>query len=206
MKKTPIILVSAIMLAETIAPPSVSLAESLDNRNISIVEETNDINSTIIDNTKITLSENQDTRTVTMLNLENGKTDKLIYSKKDNKMYSSITNKYIDLDSANKDYKSNTNYTITAYSKKSSNQTYHFSYYTLSNAVGESATKAGIAAFVATSVGAVFPPAEIVAGILGAYSVGAGAALLNTSESKNHGLYITVNPKPFRHIVGFGRY
>ncbi|MDU2599820.1 hypothetical protein [Anaerococcus sp.] len=178
----------------------------MDNRNISIVEETNDINSTIIDNTKIILNETQDTRTVTMLNLKNGKTDKLIYYKKDNKMYSSITNKYIDLDSANLDYESNNIYAITTYSKKSSNKTYYFSYYTLSNAVGKSATEAGIVSFVIGSVGAVFPPADIAAGILGAYSAGASAALLNTSKSKNHRLCITVNPNPFRHIVGFGRY
>ena len=205
MKKTHIILISSIILAETIIP-SVSSAKSLDDRNVSLVERKDDVNSTIIDNTKFTLSENQDTRTVTMLNLENGKTDKLIYSKKDNKMYSSITNKYIDLDSANLDYESNNIYAITTYFKKSANKTQHFSYYTLSNAVGKSATEAGIASFVIGSVGAVFPPAEIAAGILGAYSARASAALFNTSKSKNHGLYITVNPNPFRHIVGFGRY
>ena len=122
MKKTHIILISSIILAETIIP-SVSSAKSLDDRNVSLVERKDDVNSTIIDNTKITLSENQDTRTVTMLNLENGKTDKLIYSKKDNKMYSSITNKYIDLDSANLDYESNNIYAITTYFKKSANKT-----------------------------------------------------------------------------------
>ena len=77
----------------------------------------------IIINEKITLNENQNTRTVTMLNLRNGKTDKLIYYKKDNKMYSSITNKYIDLDSANLDYESNNIYAITTYFKKSANKT-----------------------------------------------------------------------------------
>lgn len=156
----------------------------------------------IIINEKITLNETQNTRTVTMLNLKNGKTDKLIYYKKDNKMYSSITNKYIDLDLANLDYESNNIYAIITYSKKSSNKTYYFSYYTLSNAVGKSATEAGIVSFVIGSMGAVFHPA----GILGTYSAGASATLLNTSKSKNHGLCITVNPNPFRHIVGFGRY
>lgn len=36
----------------------------------------------IIINEKITLNETQNTRTVTMLNLKNGKTDKFIYYKK----------------------------------------------------------------------------------------------------------------------------
>ena len=160
----------------------------------------------IIINEKITLNETQNTRTVTMLNLKNGKTDKLIYYKKDNKMYSSITDKYIDLDLANLDYESNNIYAITTDSKKSSNKTYYFSYYILSNAVGKSATEAGIVSFVIGSVGAVFPPAGYSYWNIGAYSAGASAALLNTSKSKNHGLCITVNPNPFRHIVGFGRY
>lgn len=75
---------------------SISIAFASNDNSIGSNE-----NSLIIDNNKIVFVEDDNTRTSIITNLSNGKKDKIIYYKNENKAYSSFTGKEFYLEEKN---------------------------------------------------------------------------------------------------------
>lgn len=201
MKKKLMLMISILIFLQSISY-SYAYSQVENTSNYSTFRNEEYENYKTVENTKITILENDKTRTVRMLSLDKGTIDELIFYKNENKIYSTITGKYTSLDTN----LHNNNLFTYRFARKGVNKTYYFSYHKLTNILGKSATAAGVASLVASTIGIAFPPANIVAAIFGGYSTGVSSALWDASTSKKHGIYVTVNPNPIFHIIGVGKY
>ncbi len=189
-KALAIILSVTTVTALTITPVSAAesdfestarvLSENLED-NIEILGDTSVLVESQGSSELVTVAEDDNTRTVTIKNLETGKENYLKYDKLSNTIYSSITGKTVDI--SNHGNKGG----ITLKSE-SSYSTEYISYAEIRDTIGTTATVAGVVGLILTKV----PGAQIAGGITGTISTIVGGGTLLIPNDSNHGLKLSI--------------
>ena len=189
-KALAIILSVTTVTALTITPVSAAesdfestagvLSENLED-NIEILGDTSVLVESQGSSELVTVAEDDNTRTVTIKNLETGKENYLKYDKLSNTIYSSITGKTVDI--SNHGNKGG----ITLKSE-SSYSTEYISYAEIRDTIGTTATVAGVVGLILTKV----PGAQIAGGITGTISTIVGGGTLLIPNDSSHGLKLSI--------------
>ena len=142
------------------------------------VDEAND-NTVIVESEdgveRLTVTEDDNTRKVTIYNVTTGEEEYLILNKVDGSIYSSITNKTVNID---EQAPSITPRSVTSYS------TVYISWAEFKNTIGTTATVGGVIGLILTEV----PGAQVAGGIIGTVSTIVGGGTLVIPNDSNHGL------------------
>lgn len=161
------------------------LSENLED-NIEILGDTSVLVESQGSSELVTVAEDDNTRTVTIKNLETGKENYLKYDKISNTIYSSITGKTVDISNhGNKG-------SITLRSE-SSYSTEYISYAEIRDTIGTTATVAGVVGLILTKV----PGAQIAGGITGTISTIVGGGTLLIPNDSNHGLKLSIKTEKY---------
>lgn len=153
-------------------------------------------NSLIIDNNKIVFVEDDNTRTSIITNLSNGKKDKIIYYKNENKAYSSFTGKEFYLEEKKLSFNSTKANNISIYNSNNGYNYTNVSYENFKFPYSQLALWgggiAGMAAGIITVIGSlgITIPA-IISSLQGVAEVILGAVTLS-NPSSNHGIVVRI--------------
>ena len=124
---------------------------------------------------QLTVTEDDNTRKVTIYNSATGKEEYLILNKADGSIYSSITNKTVN---SNEQTPSITPRSVTSYS------TVYISWAEFRNTIGTTTTVGGVIGLILTKV----PGAQVAGGIIGTISTIVGGGTLLIPNDSRHGL------------------
>ncbi|MDO4729395.1 MAG: hypothetical protein Q4B43_10395 [Bacteroidota bacterium] len=133
----------------------------------------------------LTVKEDDNYKTVTMLDLNSGKEEYLRLDKSTNKLYSSITNKTIDM---------KTNGKIIPV-KEVSYSTEYISFATIKDTIGTTATAAGVIGLLLTWIPSGIT--QVVGGVIGTVSTIVGGGTLLIPDDPNHGIKFVIRTERY---------
>lgn len=146
---------------------------------------------------RIMVKEDEKVRNITIYNNDTGEENHLILNKDDGTIYSSITNKTIDIDSNNRS---------VLYSSpivSSRNKTVYISWAEIREAVGETATVGGVIGLLLVKI----PGTQVIGGSIGTISTIIGGGSLIIPKDSQHGIKFEVEIIKYyrRNRVGNGK-